>query len=581
MTMKTALRLICVLTLLGLAPAHAQNQSYEQFAPKQAPGLSASSAGQAPPPRTSANGNPDEVLSPRGKALVFVGHATDVATDGTRAAAPVVLRNVQVPDEPDFKALVAPYVGHPLTRGKLNELITRIIIFHRRHDYPVVDVIVPPQDIDNGVIQLLLLESKVGKVVVTGNRWFPSSEIRNDFRAQAGDGIVASTMQSDLEWANQNPFHTSDIIYQPGHDIGTTDVEIQTKDRFPVRVYAGYEDTGNAETGFDRYLVGMNWGDAFGLGQGHQLNYQYTTSGNGDSLRAHSGSYTIPLPWHNNLTFFGNYVETKGVVPPLLSLAGRSYQISGRYTIPLPPIFLYKQSFSAGFDYKYNKNSLQFGSVPITAEPTDVDQLAFTYDGSYADPYGVTSIDEQLYYSPGNWGGNNNDAAFSAAHTGATSGYVYSTLELERLTKLPGDWSLFLRGILQTSNSNLIPSEQLGFGGYDTVRGYDEREVNTDDGYIFNVELRTPSVSIGDALGWTHFQDQLQFLGFWDYGAATDHNLLPGEPSETPLSSVGGGVRYSIDPYLSLRADYGFQLLSTGLDQQHGSRADVGVVISY
>jgi hemolysin activation/secretion protein len=471
--------------------------------------------------------------------------------------------------------------SHPITRGKLDELITKVIIFHRKHDYPIVDVVVPQQDIDNGVIQLLLLESKVGKVTVTGNRWFPSREIRDSFRNRSGDGIRASVIQSDLAWANQNPFHTSDIIYQPGHDTGTTDIEIQTKDRFPVRVYAGYEDTGNAETGFDRYLAGMNWGDAFDLGQGHQLDYQYTTSGNGESLRSHSGSYTIPLPWHHNLTFFGDYVETKGVIPPLTSLSGRSYQISGRYTIPLPPISLYKHSFSLGFDYKYNKNSLQFGTVPITSEPTDVDQVAFIYDGSYADPYGVTSIDEQLYYSPGNWGGNNNDAAFNAAHTGATSGYVYSTLQLQRLTKLPWDWSLFLRGIVQTSNSNLIPSEQLGFGGYDTIRGYDEREVNTDDGYIFNVELRTPPVSIGDALGWTHFQDQLQFLGFWDYGAATNHDLLPGETSETPLSAVGFGVRYSIDPYLSLRADYGFQLLSTGLDQQHGSRADVGVVISY
>jgi hypothetical protein len=71
----------------------------------------------------------------------------------------------------------------------------------------------------------------------------------------------------------------------------------------------------------------------------------------------------------------------------------------------------------------------------------------------------------------------------------------------------------------------------------------------------------------------------LQFLGFWDYGAAANHTLLPGEASETPLFSVGGAVRYTINACVSVRFDYGFQLLHTGLD--HDSRSDLGIVVSY
>ena len=100
--------------------------------------------------------------------------------------------------------------------------------------------------------------------------------------------------------------------------------------------------------------------------------------------------------------------------------------------------------------------------------------------------------------------------------------YVYDNLALERLTRLPGDWSVILRGTVQVSNGNLAPSEQMEFGDYNTVRGY-----------------------------------------------------------ETPLSSVDGGLRYTINTYLSVRFDYGFQLLNTGLDNDHGSRSDVGVVVSY
>ena len=538
-------------------------------------------------PMNGESGQPiddNQVLIPDLKAVVFVPSPKAVAS-GSAKASGVELRNVTVPAPKKFEAKVQTYIGHPLTRGKLNALINDVIAFYRAHDHPIVDVIVPQQEITNGVVQLVLLEGHVGGVSVAGNRWFTSKEIGGYVRLKSGDSISSRQLQSDIDWMNQNPFHSTDVVYHPGKSMGETDIVLQTSDRFPVRFYTGYEDSGNAPTGFDRYEVGFNWGDAFNLGLGQQLNYQYSMSADGHSLRAHAGSWVIPLPWRHTLTFFGSYADSDGIIPPYLNIIGHSYQISGRYGIPLPtlnygPLTL-KETFSFGPDYKYNDNSLEFGGAGAGTTLVDVDQLAFVYDGSLTDPYGQTSIDESLYYSPGNWGGNNNDRAFEASHPGATSDYVYDTFTLQRVTKLPYDFSLLLRGTLQFSNGNLTPSEQLGFGGYDTIRGYDEREVNADEGYIFTTELRSPPLSLGSLLGWSGFQDQLQFLAFWDTGSANNYHLLPGEVSETDLSSIGGGLRYTINTYVSVRFDYGLQLTHTGFDKDQGSRSDLGIVISY
>ena len=568
-----------LLTAMG----HAQN--YSQVAPKPVNPVTPAQALSTPPPPPKATWD-NEMLLPKLKGLVFVATPDRVVKAGVKTRG-VEVKNVPVPDEADFKTLATPFLGKNLTRGGLNQLITQIIVYYRRHDRPIVDVIVPEQDIATGTVQLVILEGHVGKVTVAGNRWFSSEEIRRGLRVQGGDTIRQSELQSDLDWINSNPFHTTDLVYRPGTALGETDLVLKTQDRFPARLYAGYEDNGNAATGFDRYEAGVNWGDAFHLGLGQQLNYQYTTSGDGDSLRAHAGSYVIPLPWHDTLTFFGSYTDTRGLVPPLIGITGRSYQISGRFSVPLPTLrdedtkITYKESVATGFDYKYNKNALEFGSLPLGGTLYDVDQFVVSYDGTEDDPFGQTTLDDQLFLSPGNWGGNNNDAAFNAAHTLATSNYIYNTLTLERRTRLPGEWSLVLRGTLQESNGNLAPSEQLGFGGYDTIRGYDEREVNSDEGYIFTTEVRTPTLSVGELCGHPEVHDQLQLLAFWDYGAANNHTPLAGEAYETPLSAVGGGVRYSINSYLSVRFDYGFQLLSTGLDNDHGSRSDLGIVLSY
>jgi hemolysin activation/secretion protein len=563
--------------------AVARAQDFSREGPKPVPPVAA--------PGNAVNGNapvklPDDaqVLLKDLKGVVFVPAPGAVKTGGVRARG-VVLRGVKAPAPQKFTACVQPYLGHALTRGKLNALIADVISFYRKHDRPIVDVIVPQQEITNGVVQLVVLEGRVGSVTVAGNRWFSSQELRSDVRLKKGGTISARQLQSDIDWMNANPFHTSDAVYHPGKSIGETDIVLQTKDRFPIRVYTGYEDSGNAPTGFDRYEAGLNWGDAFHLGLGQQLNYQYTTSGDGQSLRAHAGSYVIPLPWRHTLTFFGSYADTKGEIPPLLNLKGRSYQISGRYAMPLPTLTVsaltLKETFSLGFDYKYNNNSLEFGGAGAGSTLVDIDQFVFAYDGSVSDPYGQTTLNDSLYESPGNWGGNNNDTAFNASHAGASSGYVYDTISLQRVTRLPENFSLILRGTLQFSDSNLTPSEQLGYGGYDTVRGYDEREVNADEGYIFTTELRTPPVSFGEIFGCPEWQDQLQFLAFWDSGSAHNHTPLPGETDEIGLSSVGGGVRYTINSYASVRFDYGFQLVHTGFDNDQGSRSDLGVMISY
>jgi hemolysin activation/secretion protein len=582
MNLSATLRAAGAVLLVAGTSARAQLDN-GHVAPKPVPRTELPPSEPVVSTNAGAVANTDQVLIEKLKALVFVPNPASINAAGLEANG-VVLKGVTVPGRPRFVQLASTYLGQQITGKKLNTLISDIILFYRNHDRPVVDVIVPEQEITNGVLQVVLLEGKVGAVTVTGNRWFSSDEIAAGVAVQPGESISQRQIQADLDWLNENPFRATDLAYSPGEKIGQTNLVLQTHDRFPLRVYAGYEDSGNAPTGFDRYLAGFNYGDLFGIGQ--QLNYQYTTSGDGASLRAHAGSYIVPLPWHHSLTFFGNYVDTKGSVPPLIGLVGRSYQISGRYAMPLPSfnvahVINYTHTLSAGFDYKYNDNSLEFGGLPAGATLYDIDQFAVGYTGTETDTYGQTTINDQFYVSPGNWGGNNNDAAFNATHTGATSNYLYNTLLLQRLTKLPGDWSLVLRGTLQTSNANLMPSEQLGFGGYDSVRGYDEREVNTDEGYIFTTEVRSPPVSLGNLLGWQVFKDQLQFLAFWDYGAAHDHIPLEGEAREIPLSSVGLGVRYNINTYLSVRFDYGFQLLHTGFDNDQGNRSDLGVVVSY
>ncbi|MCC7518773.1 MAG: ShlB/FhaC/HecB family hemolysin secretion/activation protein [Verrucomicrobiae bacterium] len=513
------------------------------------------------------------------RGALFVASPAEVKKAGAPVFDGIRTEKLGLLEMESFQAVARAHLGKPVSRASLNAMVREVIQHYRKCDRPVVDVVVPEQDITNGVVQLVVLEGHVGQVRVEENRWFSTKRIAEQVRLRPGDPISERALKDDVDWLNTNPFRTVDAVFTPGKDRGQTDVVLKAKDRFPVRFYTGYEDTGNDLTGDERWLAGFNWGNAFDLD--HQLNYQFTTSSDFKKLTGHSGSWVIPLPWRHRLTFFGSRADTVGDVAPPLNLKGFSWQTSVRYAAPLPAPAWLTHEASAGFDFKQSNNNLEFGGAQIYGTTTDVDQFVFDYTATARDAYGATSLTGEFVYSPGGWTPRNFDQNFVAARAGALAEYRYGKASLERVTQLPWDFSWMAKGAFQVAHGNLLASEQFGVGGFSSVRGYDEREANGDEGYLVSTEIRTPPVSLGAGVGLDSAVDQLQFLGFFDYGAAENRRLLPGEDPHVQLASAGPGVRYAIAPWLSVRFDYGWQLYDTGLNPRYNSRGHLGVVIAY
>jgi hemolysin activation/secretion protein len=556
------------------------SQSFQPIAPKQpekpAPGKVVNQ--ETPPPMTAHGDN--EVLVDHLKGIVLVSDPKQVKAGGVTAHQPVEPGSIVLARDPDFTAAVQPYLGQSVTLKSLAELTRTIVAYFRDHDRPVVNVSVPQQSITSGYVQIVVIISRVEKIDATGAKWFSNDMLKAQVDLRPGEEISGNQLASDLSWINRNPFLQSDVLMAPGDAPGTTDLLLRTQDRFPVRFYAGYEDSGNQYTGDDRILTGFNYGNLFGLGQ--QLSYQFTTGENVNKFTAQSGTYVIPLPWKHQLTFFGSYANSSADLGDGLSSGGVNWQVSARYEIPLPGSDKFTESVTGGFDFKRSNNDLIFGVASFSDVFTDVDQFVLGYQATYQDDYGSTAFNGTGFWSPGGLTNNNDDFDYNGTRLGARSNYAYGILTLNRVTRLPYDFSWTVRGLVQESDANLLPSEQLGLGGYDTVRGYDEREVNGDNGFLLSTEVATPPISLAELVGIKSVKDQLQFLGFVDYGGTTLHHVTEADTNpQTNLLGIGPGFRYVINPYLSVRFDYGFQMIDTGFDSRHNSRAHFGIVVSY
>lgn len=465
-----------------------------------------------------------------------------------------------------LKKELRPLIGKPLDEDTLAELKRRVQNYYHHNHHPLVRVTIPEQDISAGVVQMIVKESQLGKVEVKGNKWFSKKSIEKQIRLQEDENLASDVLDQDLWWLNRNPFRQVDAVYLPGEKPGTTDIELLVHDRFPLRTYFGIDNTGNDVTGNNRLFIGVDWGKVFWTDQ--RLSYQFVTSSDFTRFYAHTLYYEAPLPWRHLLNIYGGYshVDADYTIPNVkgthFHTKGWSMQASLRYTIPLKPMRSFLHQVIGGFDFKRTNNNLALGGRPVISDNNvNLTQFMLGYNLGYeVDPL-TLSFEIEGFYSPGQWVADQSNADYQSLRSYSKNDYVYARSAFVLIWDFYQKWTFHTTLRWQLASINLLPSEEYGVGGYNTVRGYKERIVNGDNVFILNLEVRTPPVSIFNPLaGYKKFHDEFVFLVFFDYGFQQVKRPVTDQNKTNNLASIGPGVRYQVTPYLTFRADWGFQL---------------------
>ena len=504
------------------------------------------------------------------KGIVLLGEAGQVVPDGIEGAPGIDTRVSAIPPA-QAKALLNRFLNRPASMATLGEIRKVLLRWLAANGKDVASVIVPEQEIRSGILQVLVLNGRMGTVRVEGNRYFSTENLRKQIRLSPGESVDLKDLGEDAGWLNSNPFRQVETSLAPGTELGTTDVVLEVKDRFPVRPFISYDNFGVQSLGYDRYSVGLTLMDVW-TGLDQKFDYQYLTSGGFSKLKANSGAWSIALPWRDTASVFGSYSLANPDASGQLDFSSYYWQTSFRYNFLLPDLDLHGEGFGwrhqayLGFDFKAANSDVFFAGTPIPPSVNglaglyNIAQFPFGYTATIMDPIGSTGVECAGFWSPGGITGDNSNASFQQINGGAKADYLYGKFLLNRIFTLPEKMSFVGNFQVQQSNRTLMPTESFGIGGYDTVRGYDQRSANGDNAYLFNLELRSPGISFGQQLEQYDFPDQLVLLGFFDYGQVLQVSSDTTTSVNWNLASVGPGLRYSIGPWFQVRFDWGFQL---------------------
>jgi hemolysin activation/secretion protein len=518
------------------------------------------------------------VYSEEIKSLIFVAPSYSISKKPIDCNGVCVLSD-DIPDKELFSEKMSLFIGTSLDMDNLEMMRkTALDFFKKRGQKFVIAKIPPDQDITTGQVYVVIIFAKLGQIKCEGNRYFSDKLLKSKISIKEGSKINLKEIDQDMEWINNNPFRGTTVLYEAGENIGETDILLKTKDALPLRVYAGYDNTGNEVAGYSRYLTGFYWANAFGLD--HRMDFQFKSAATMDKWWSVAGDYEIPLPWHNMLKFYGSYIKSHSPLNMYTDLQGKSWNFSFCYDIP---IFVRssKHNLIFGYDFKSTNNYLSFVQDLIYDRYIDISQFPIKYKMFLADKMGETNLIFNLVLSPGKMTKNNTSKAFSIEREGAKSNYAYFRFGFDRKTYLIKNFSWNLEGLFQLSTGKLMPSEAFSVGGYRTVRGYQENAVIGDKGFLIKNELYFPPINFNLK---QNFPCTLNFLGFIDLGWADDVDKSVMDKHAAILASIGPGFRFEASRFLNIRFDYGWQLKGINdrfFEKAWDSAMHLGVMVGF
>jgi hemolysin activation/secretion protein len=471
---------------------------------------------------------PPTVVAPVARPTIRLPEGATV-----RVASFKISGNVSIATE-QLVPLVTAWQGKTLDVTGLNEAASAITRHYQSRGYLLTYAYLPVQKIDNDVVEIAVLEGRVGGVQVVA-----ATDVRLDdavVQNHVGETRIDTTQparQDDIErkllLLNDIPGVVARGAFAPGSQPGSSDLVVSVVEDEPLETSVYANNHGSAATGEYRLGAQFHLRDVFGLGDSSRVNLSWSSR----QVLANGGLLTrVPIGGSGLKVSAGVSHLTYELDGEFASLGARgeanSLQFGASY--PIWRTLDRNLSIEANADFK-NLRDL----IPLIATDTRKSSRALTFgvnfdqtDRLLGGGFSRAALNLQAGVL------NLDDGAPDLLGTEGSFGKF--NYDLSREQSLHPGGLLLVRLTGQRASQNLDSSEKFSLGGPNSVRAYGPGEAATDDGNLVTLEYRYAQRLTGSTLSWR---------AFYDYGSGDfNHQPLAGTPTNR-ITLRGGGLGLS------------------------------------
>jgi hemolysin activation/secretion protein len=481
-------------------------------------------------------------------------------------------------------ATLAPYQGASVTFARLEEAIAALKSKYREAGIDAVNIVLPQQDISNGIIKISVTEARLGKVEVMGNKYFSSDNIVRALPALVpGETPNMDDVAAEVRMSNDNPSKQIQVTLRQGATADSADALVRVSDENPMQFAVIFDNTGTSDSGRDRLGLAIHDANVFGVD--HVLSAQFQTSPNKlHDVDIIGANYVIPLYSRNEtLDLSAGYSNVNsGLVTTTAGaygITGKGTTFGARLTQYLARSEIWNQRVFASLDWRAYKNDVTLGDSGDSLVP---DVTTHPLGLGYAVNYTTSKLEGEAGFTyehniPGGSNGSSDDFRLPGGRLNATASYQLLIYNADISSDIYQGWRLHAALDGQATSDALVAPEQFGAGGIDSVRGFDERAATDDRGERITLEGITPD------FGARLINDSWQLRGvlFYDAAKLARVDPLPGEKSRLFISSRGFGARIAYSRQASLRLDFANVINGADLSAKSSNRLQFSAIVTF
>lgn len=403
------------------------------------------------------------------------------------------------------------------------------------------------QDLSSGIIQIQVVEGELEKIEIRGLKRLQKGYISSRIERATSTPVNRNNLEDGLRLLLLDPLIEKvsaelTVGSTPGRNILVLDLQESPSFR------AGIGSDNYRPISVGSAQISLFASEDNLLGFGDRLSGEYGIT---EGLDLYNINYSIPLNSDNGTFSFGyNNSDSRIIEDEFrdLDIKSQTRTFSVNFRQPFYRTPNTEFAFGLGLDLRRGKSFLRDEPFSFSQGSEDgksnVTALRFSQDWLDRNTNTVLAARSQFSFGI--------DAFDATVNSTGTDGRFFSWLgQFQWVQQLSPDILLVTRINGQLTPDSLLAIEKFSLGGINTVRGYPENQLVTDNGMSGSLELRIPLTSNPRTLQLTPFVE-----------AGTGWNNREPDPRKSTIASLGVGLNWSVTNSLAVRLDYGIPLIA-------------------
>ncbi len=459
----------------------------------------------------------------------------------------------------DFLICLNPVVGRKVSEAQLVGLSLCITQIYRAAGYSLSRAIIPPQDVDGGVLKVQVIEGYIGSYKIAGDdgRRYPTERYLDPLLGKRP--LKQKQLERQLMLLNDLPglMIEDTALEEQGELTGAFELTVYVKS---WRLYSSSEldNRGTEAIGPLQSFQSIYLNSLFGRGSSLGISFSSIPD---ETETLNFGRISLDLPLGGAGLSLSGYISASQTRPSDYSeYYDTEYRnLSGQLMLNWAVIRERERNLMLGIGVFANTNVREdVYSRYVRDELRGINLTAsmFFKDRFKGDNLFFANIRQGLDVAGASREGDNLLSRFDGDGV-----FTKLYLNYQRFQALDKNWSFQVEGALQLATEGLLSSEEFYLGGYRFGRGFESGLIGGDSGFGASLELRYYK-----PLDWGWLNGG-QIYGFVDAGSIFDDGSQ--FANGIFLSSAGGGLRFYLDYGLEAEVELAFPLekdFLTGID---------------